>query len=70
MPIQAGRTLRQLLQAPTLRFRAAGELGLYPNRDTDAHIIKLNFDQNLAAPLCGAVAVVLAIVALADLLDD
>ena len=55
---------------PELRFRAEGEIGIYPNKNAEEHLLKLNFDQNLATPLLKAAAVVLAIVALAELLDD
>lgn len=66
------RRARRLLDRsrPELRIRAEGEIGLYPRKGAEEALINLRFDQNIAAPLLKAAAVVLAVVALADLLDD
>lgn len=69
---RALRRIRRFLNnsRPELRLRAEGELGIYPAKDAAEPWLNLHFDQNIATPLLKAAAVVLAIVALAELLDD
>ena len=55
---------------PELRIRAAGEIGIYPEKGAVKSLANLKFDQDLAVPLLKAAAVVLAVVAIADLLND
>ena len=55
---------------PELRVRAEGEVGLYPEKGAEKSFFTLKFDQDIAVSLLKATAVVLAVVAIADLLDD
>ena len=66
------RRARRRLNAsrPELRLRAEGEIGIYPAKDAAEPLINLKFDQNIATPLLKAAAVVLAVTAVAALLDD
>ncbi|MBQ8397483.1 MAG: hypothetical protein IJX53_04705 [Clostridia bacterium] len=66
------RRARRLINSsrPELRIRAEGEVGIYPEKGADTPLVNLKFDQNIATPLLKAAAVVLAVVAIADLLDD
>ncbi len=66
------RRARRLIDRsrPELRIRAEGEVGLYPHKGAEEALVKCKFDQNIATPLLKAAAVALAIVALAELLDD
>lgn len=66
------RRARRLINTsrPELRVRAEGEIGIYPAKGAEQPLVNLKFDQNIAAPLLKAAAVVLAVVAIASLLDD
>lgn len=66
------RRARRLVNTsrPELRLRAEGEVGIYPAKGAAEPLVNLKFDQNIATPLLKAAAVVLAVVALAELLDD
>ena len=55
---------------PELRVRAEGTAGIYADKNADKPCISLKLDQDFAVPLLKAVAVVLAVVALVELLDD
>lgn len=55
---------------PELRVKAAGEIGVYPEKGAEKPAVNLKIDQDFAVPLLKAAAVVLAIVAIMDLLDD
>lgn len=71
LTILARRAKRLVRESkPELRIRAEGAIGIYPEKGAETPILNLKFDQNLATPLLKAAAVVLAVVAIADLLDD
>jgi len=55
---------------PELRVRAEGEVGLYAEKGSAKPALALKFDQDLAMPLLKAAAVVLALIAVVNLLDD
>ncbi len=55
---------------PELRVKAVGEIGVYPEKGAEKPVVNMKLDQDFAVPLLKAAAVVLAIVAIAELLDD
>ncbi len=55
---------------PQLRFNARGSVSLHASPNADEPLAKLDFDWNIAGALIRALAIVGAILAFLELLDD